>query len=79
MYWAAHDIFHGGIFLVYSQVFIGFLPSGHSFTGVVNCDNWRAPTGDKEERKEMKVKDLDEGNGRVMRAIYLLNSPDNEK
>jgi len=27
----------------------------------------------------MKVKDLDEGNGRVMRAMYFLNSPDGEK
>jgi len=27
----------------------------------------------------MKVKDLDEGNGRVMRAMYVLNSPDDEK
>ena len=24
------------------------------------------------------MKDLDEGNGRVMRAMYLLNSPDDE-
>jgi len=60
-------------------ILIGFLPGGRSFTGVVNCDNWRAPTGDKEERKEREVKDLDEGNGRVMRALYLLNSPDDGK
>jgi len=62
-----------------SIVLVGFLPGGRSFTGVVNCDNWRAPTGDKDERKETEVEDLDEGNGRVMRALYLLKSPDDRK
>jgi len=61
------------------NVLIRFLPGGRSFTGVVNCDNWRAPTGGKEERKETIVKDLNEGNRRVMRALYLLNSPDDGK